>query len=286
MRGQTGGVRIDLTGRTALVTGAGGGIGFAIASALAAAGARVALNDRDAAAVGACAAQIGDPALAVVGDVSEPASVEEIVARASMAGSLDILVNNAGLSEVLAPIERQEPAEWDDLMGVNLRGPFLMSRAALPHLKASGAGAIVNIASIAGLVGFPASHGYGVSKAGLAMMTKTLACEVAKFGVRVNAVAPGVIDAPMLERMTGGRARLGAVVGRVPMGRLGAASEVAAAVAFLCSDAAAYITGAVLPVDGGWSAYGGAGPASRPPNPDAYRTAGDLDPTSAASAGS
>lgn len=257
--------RIDLRSRVALVTGAAGGIGLGIASALAAAGAMVAINDRDPDAARRAAEQIGGGAFAVPGDVSDEASAEAIVAAAHAPRErLDILVNNAGVAEDLAPLERQQTSDWQRVIDVNLRGPYLMSRAASARLRASPAGAIVNVSSIAGLVAFPGSHAYGVSKAGLAMMTKTLAGELARHGVRVNAVAPGVIEAPMLDRMTKDGARLEAIVSRVPLGRLGRVEEVGAAVAFLCCDLAAYITGSVLPVDGGWTAFGGAGVASRP----------------------
>lgn len=255
---------IDLRRRVALVTGAAGGIGLGIASALASAGAVVAVNDRDPDAARRVAEQIGGGAFPVPGDVSDESSAEAIVAAAhAPRESLDILVNNAGLAEDLAPLERQQTADWQRVIDVNLRGPYLMSRAAAARLRASPAGVIINVSSVAGLVAFPGSHAYGVSKAGLAMMTKTLAGELARHGVRVNAVAPGVIEAPMLDRMTKDGARLQSIVSRVPLGRLGRVEEVGAAVAFLCSDLAAYVTGAVLPVDGGWTAFGGAGVASR-----------------------
>lgn len=254
---------MSLGGRVALVTGAGGGIGFGIAAVLAAAGARVAINDIDAGAAGRAAGRLGGGAFTAAGDVSDPAAVEAIITETlAVAGGLDILVNNAGLGGAIGSMRRQDPTEWQQIMDVNLRGPFLMSRAATGALRRSAAGVIVNIASIAGLVGFPGSHGYGVSKAGVAMLTRTLATELARHGIRVNAVAPGIIDAPMFYAMTEDGAHHERFVSRVPLGRLGTAYDIGNAVAFLASDAASYVTGAILPVDGGWTAFGGAGAAS------------------------
>jgi 3-oxoacyl-[acyl-carrier protein] reductase len=250
----------DLSGQTALITGAGSGIGLGIAHALAAAGARVAVNDIDPAAASRAAEQIGDLAFAVPGDVSDPTEAVSIIAAAETPAGLNILINNAGIPEKLASIGKQDLDDWQHVIDVNLRGTYLMSRAAAGPLRQRGGGVIVNIASIAGIAGFPASHAYGVSKAGIVMMTKTLACELARYAIRVNAVAPGVIDAPMLDHMMG-RETLSSVLSRIPLGRLGLAADVGGAVAFLCSQAAAYITGIVLPVDGGWLAFGGAGRA-------------------------
>ena len=250
---------LPLAGRIALVTGAARGIGFGIAEILVAAGARVAINDIDADNAVAAARRLGASAFAVPGDVSDARGAEEVIE--AVAG-LDILINNAGIAETLSSIGKQDPAAWQRVMDVNLRGAYLMSRAAIDRLKASRCGVVVNIASIAGIAGFPASHAYGVSKAGLIMLTKTLACELARYSVRVNAVAPGVIDAPMLNAMSSKAHTPSDIVARVPLGRLGRPREIGEAVAFLCSDAAAYITGVVLPVDGGWLAFGAGGAAS------------------------
>jgi NAD(P)-dependent dehydrogenase (short-subunit alcohol dehydrogenase family) len=254
---------IDLSGRTALVTGAARGIGFGIAEMLARAGARVAVNDISLDDATSAAARIGPSALAIAGDVSSETDADAIIAAANAQGDLDILVNNAGVSEPLAGIRRQQVEDWQRVIDVNLRGTYLMCRA-LARARTGRPGAIVNIASVAGLAGFPASHGYGVSKAAIVMLTKTLACEFARYHVRVNAVAPGVIDAPMLAEISSTPASHAALLQRVPMGRLGGTHEIGATVAFLCSDAASYITGAIVPVDGGWLAWGGAGAASTP----------------------
>ena len=177
-------------------------------------------------------------------------------------GALNILVNNAGVPEKLNSIRNQDPEDWQRVIDVNLRSVYLMSRAAAEVMIPRGEGVIINIASIAGINAFSASHAYGVSKAAVVMLTKTLACELARHRIRVNAVAPGVIRSPMLDGMTEEGKGISRILARVPLGRLGTAQEVGAAVAFLCSSAAAYITGAVLPVDGGWMAFGGYGDAS------------------------
>ena len=258
-----------MTQRTALVTGGTGGIGSAIVRYLAGQGHRVATNYRDAAKAETwrqAMAADGIEVCMVPGDVSDPDAAAQVVDAAARGTGLDILVNNAGVGEPRGTISTQQISDWRRVIDINLQSAYLMSRAATPHLKASKAGAIVNIASIAGLTAFPASHAYGVSKAGLVMLTQTLAGELARFKIRANAVAPGIIDAPLLETVTGGGKHLPALLARVPLGRLGTPHEIGAAVAFLCSDAASYVTGAVIPVDGGWLAYGAAGPASAPAN--------------------
>lgn len=253
---------IDLSGKTALVTGGASGIGLAIASQLAAAGACVAINDIDANAAEGAAARVGRGSFAAPGDVSDSAAVDSMVAAVRTRGAIDILVNNAGVAQPLVSIARLTPEDWQRVIDVNLRGAYLVSRAVYGDMKPRKAGVIVNIASITGLVGFPGSHAYGVSKAAIVMLTQTLACEFARHAIRVNAVAPGLVAAPMLDRMSQDGERLPELVSRVPLGRLGEPEEIGGTVAFLCSDLAAYITGAVLPVDGGWLAFGGAASAS------------------------
>lgn len=255
-------MQIDLTGKCAIVTGGASGIGFAIASSLADAGACVAINDIDPIAANDAASRIGRGAFPATGDVSDPEGVDRTIDAVLARSPIDILVNNAGISQSLVSISRLAPEEWQRVIDVNLRGTFLLSRAACREMRGRKTGAIVNVASIAGLTGFSGSHAYGVSKAGIVMLTRTLACEMACHGIRVNAVAPGVVAAPMLDRMTRNGAGLDQVVARVPLGRLGEPVEIATSVAFLCSDLATYITGVVLPVDGGWLAFGGAGNAS------------------------
>jgi 3-oxoacyl-[acyl-carrier protein] reductase len=253
---------IDLSGKTALVTGGASGIGLAIASQLSAAGACVAINDIDPAAAEEAAARIGRGAFAAPGDVSDSEAVDTMIAAVQARAPIDILVNNAGIAQPLVSIGRLNPDDWQRVIDVNLRGAYLVSRAVYGHMKPRKAGVMVNIASITGLVGFPGSHAYGVSKAAIIMLTQTLSCEFARHGIRVNAVAPGLVAAPMLDHMTRDGDRLPELLARVPLGRLCEPEEIGNSVAFLCSDLATYITGIVLPVDGGWLAFGGAGSAS------------------------
>jgi 3-oxoacyl-[acyl-carrier protein] reductase len=259
MRGNT---DTSLAGQLALVTGAGRGIGLAIAFELAAAGARVAINDLDPAAAEAAVGLIGRDSFSVSGDVSDDVSAASIVSAVNAKGTLKILVNNAGVAEKLGSIRNQDPKEWQRVMDVNLRSVYLMSRAVAGYMIPRSDGVIINIASIAGINAFSASHAYGVSKAAVVMFTKTLACELARYQIRVNAVAPGVISSAMLDSMAEENNGTSSILARVPLGRLGTPRDVGAAVAFLCSSAAAYITGAILPVDGGWMAFGGYGDAS------------------------
>ena len=246
-------------GRTALVTGAAGGIGLAVASRLLAEGARVALADRAAEALARSCSALGPDAVAVLGDLAEEAGAERLFDDAVAAiGPVDILVNNAGVAEPIARTINQSLADWQSVLDVNLRGTFLMSRAwGRQALRRGQGGVLVNVASIVGIVGVPASNAYGTSKAAVIHLTRSLASEWASKGIRVNCVAPGFIEAPMAAAMFGQGVNRERVEARVPMRRLGLASEVAAAVAYLASDDASYVTGAVLPVDGGWCAYGG-----------------------------
>ncbi|MBW7836533.1 MAG: SDR family oxidoreductase [Sphingomonadales bacterium] len=255
---------IDLSGKVALVTGASRGIGLEIARTLAGCGAGVAINDIATGPADMAAMNIAGT-MALPGDVTSEADASRMVETVrEKFGSLDILVNNAGCGEPVRATLNQDLPTWRGIMDVNLQGPFVMSKAAVGVMGKKGGGTILNIASVAGLCAFPASNAYGVSKAALIMLTKTLACELARFGIRVNAIAPGVIEAPMtngLESELGQSRDL--FERRIPMARLGAPAEIASVVAFLVSDLASYVTGAVLPVDGGWSAFGGLGDASR-----------------------
>ncbi len=239
-----------------MVTGAAGGIGFAIAVSLVKSGARVVINDIDEERI-AQAKTESDVAGAVAGDVSDEASVNGVVQEAAdILGGLDGLVNNAGVAEPIKGTMRQSADDWRRVIDVNLQSVFLMSRDGAKCMQEGGA--IVNIASVAGMVGLPASNAYGVSKAGVIMMTRTMACDLSRFGIRVNAIAPGFIQAPMADVMTDQVPYgISAIEQRVPLGRPGKAQEVANAAVFLLSELASFITGAVLPVDGGWSAFGG-----------------------------
>lgn len=251
---------IDLSGRVALVTGAGRGIGFAIAAVLRECGARVIVNDRGAEEAARAAAALGAGTLALAGDVTDEGVCDGLPERCvAAAGRYDILVNNAGVAMQPRRTVKQSSADWQRTMDVNVRGTYLMSRAAARHFTAARAGCIVNIASVAGLGAIPASNDYSVSKAAVAMLTRTMAADLGRAGIRVNCVAPGFCDAPMLhELLAGDTDAAEASRRRIPLGRFGEPTEIGHAVAFLCSDLARYMTGAVVAVDGGWLANGGA----------------------------
>jgi NAD(P)-dependent dehydrogenase (short-subunit alcohol dehydrogenase family) len=244
-----------MAGRRALVTGGAGAIGLACARRLLAEGAEVVLLDRHADALSATA---GTGAAPVACDVRDPGAVAAAVTRAAglLNGPANVLVNSAGVYRI-APLLDLTPDEWDDVLAVNLRGTFLAGRAMAAALIAAGRpGAIVNISSTAGLVADaaePSAH-YNASKAGVLALTRQMAAEWAPHGIRANAVCPGVIDTPMLRMMDDPAAGAAYLRTGVPQGRLGSAEEVAAAVVFLASDDASYLTGATVPVDGGVTA--------------------------------
>ena len=251
---------LPLADKSVLVTGGARGIGGAVVQMALRCGARVAVCDiaprpddwRNTEMAGVYA-WLG-------GDVSVEDDCDRVVGEATGAlGGLDVLVNCAGVVETTRQTIRQDLSAWRRTIDVNLQGTYLMARAAARVMVSRGrGGSIVNLSSITGLVGFRASNAYGVSKAAVAMLTQTLATDLAPQAIRVNAVAPGFIDTAMTsdlhERTNLPRE---VFVQRIPSGRVGTAEEVARAVLFLASDWASYITGAVVPVDGGWSAFGG-----------------------------
>ena len=256
---------LNLSGKVALVSGASRGIGWAITQTLVNCGALVVACDLDLDADNLKWAAKQKNYFPVLLDVTKEVSCDHAIQIALQHwGRLDILINNAGIFENLRGTHNQELEEWQSVMDVNLRGAFLMARAAsrVMRLDPKG-GVIINIASVAGMTGFRASNAYGVSKAALIMLTQTLATDLASRGVRVNAVAPGFIHSPMTDNLEQDlHVPEGTFRRRIPMGYLGQAQDVAHAVAFLASDLANYITGVVLPVDGGWQAFGGPGDAS------------------------
>ena len=237
-----------LTGRRALITGASRGLGRAIAAAVRAEGAACALLGRSA------ADPPGAGGIAVRADVADAAGVAAAVAEAAeRLGGLDAVVCAAGIDCRWAPTGEMEVAEWDRTVAVNLSGTFYVCRAALPHLVAAGGGAIVNVTSVAGLRAWPEDVAYNASKAGVELLTRTIAVEYGAQGVRANCVAPGVIDAGMTDTVTDPAARA-RMVDQHPLGRLGSAEEVAEAVVWLLSSKSAFTTGTTLAVDGGFLA--------------------------------
>ncbi len=239
----------DLTGKTALVTGATGGIGAAIARALHKAGATVAISGTRAPVLEQLKSELGERCHVVPCNLSDAADVEKLVPAAEAAmGSLDILVNNAGITKDGLAM-RMKDDDWNQVLDVNLTASFRLSRAAMRSMMKKRWGRIVNITSVVGVTGNPGQANYVASKAGVIGLTKSLAQELASRNVTVNAVAPGFIATPMTDVLNDKQKE--AILGRVPAGRLGNPEEIAAAVLYLSSEEAAYVTGQTLHVNGG-----------------------------------
>jgi 3-oxoacyl-[acyl-carrier protein] reductase len=240
----------DLSNKTALVTGASGGIGGAIAKALHAQGARVVLSGTRAYALDRLQAELGDRASTAPCNLSVAAEVEELMKKAEAAAGapIDILVNNAGITRDNL-LMRMKDEEWDQVIAVNLTAAFKLSRAALRNMMKKRWGRIVTITSIVGITGNPGQGNYAAAKAGLIGMTKALAAEIASRNITVNCVAPGFVTTAMTDALT--QDQKAAILARIPAGRLGDSKDVAAAVVYLASEEAQYVTGQTLHVNGG-----------------------------------
>jgi 3-oxoacyl-[acyl-carrier protein] reductase len=240
----------DLTGMTALVTGASGGIGSAIARALAGQGARLALSGSNAGKLTAFRNELGDDHIAVPCDLSNPVAVDALVPAAAEAlgGRLDILVNNAGVTRDNLAM-RMKDEEWDQVIRVNLEAAFRLCRAAARPMMKARFGRIVSITSVVGTTGNPGQVNYAASKAGLVGMSKALAQELASRNVTVNCVAPGFIRSAMTDGLP--EVQKTALLGRIPAGDLGSGDDIGAAVVYLASREAGYVTGQTLHVNGG-----------------------------------
>ncbi len=243
-----------LKGKTAIVTGGASGFGAGIVRKFVAEGARVMIADLNGDAARDMAAEIGNAALAHTVDVSDGASVQDMAEAALAAfGALDILVNNAGITHLPAPLDEVSEEDFDRVLAVNVKSVYLTARALVPHMKARRAGAILNIASTAGLSPRPRLNWYNASKGWMITATKTMAVELAPHGIRVNALCPVAGETPLLKSFMGEdtpemRAKF---LATIPLGRFSTPEDMGNAASFLCSDEAGMITGAALEVDGG-----------------------------------
>ncbi|HPF46149.1 MAG: 3-oxoacyl-[acyl-carrier-protein] reductase [Alphaproteobacteria bacterium] len=239
----------DLTGKCALITGASGGLGSAIARTLHAAGAKVALSGTREEPLKALAAELGDGAYVVPANLSDPESVAALPAAATAAmGAVDILVNNAGITRDNISM-RLKDSDWDDVMQVNLKAAFNLTQGVMRGMMKKRAGRIINITSIVGVTGNPGQVNYAASKAGMIGMSKSFAHELASRNITVNCIAPGFIESPMTDELSDDQKS--SLLSNVPAGRLGRADEVAAGVLYLASDEADYVTGQTLHINGG-----------------------------------
>jgi len=240
----------DLTGKTALITGASGGIGGAIAKALVERGATVALSGTRVDALEKVAAELGGKAVIVPANLSDPASVEALAktAEEKLGGKVDILVNNAGLTKDGLAM-RMKDDDWDSVLDVNLKAAFILTRALLRGMMKNRWGRIISITSVVGVTGNPGQANYAASKAGLIGMSKSLAQEVASRNITVNCVAPGFIATAMTDALNDDQKA--AINSRIPAGKMGSSDDIAAAVLYLASQEAGYVTGQTLHVNGG-----------------------------------
>ncbi len=248
-----------LDGKRVLVTGASSGIGREVANRFAREGAKVAVGGRDPERTKRTVDEIGGAAVVVLGDVSEPGSAQAVVDGAAAAlGGLDCLINNAGIDVAdWVPVHEWDVAAFDEILRVNLRGPFLVAKYAIPHLLAAGGGSILNMSSVCAITVWAGDCGYDISKAGLNMLSDHIAVEYGPQGIRSNTLMPGVIETELhrsvMDSMEGGAEMEAALLTKHPIGRFGRVEEVADACVLLCADEAGFMTGANISIDGAYS---------------------------------
>lgn len=249
-----------LQGKRVLITGAASGIGLGTARALIAFGADVFVSDLDMEALLGSWPDLGTHRIRRL-DVVDERECEACIDHAiETLGGLDGVFHSAGVSDVVMPAVEIDVDDWQRIVDINLRGTFLVARAAGRHMLRQGGGSIVLVSSVNGIGGIPRRHAYGPAKAAIAQLARTLACEWGDAGVRVNALVPTYVRTPMVDRLSAeGKIDVPRLERRTPMGRIGEVADVARAAAFLLSDLSSYCTGVTLPVDGGWLAYGGPG---------------------------
>lgn len=250
----------DLQGKVAVITGGASGLGLAAARSFHAQGAKLVIIDLDECATSRAAEQLGADCLRIVADVTtEGDIVQALQTSIQHHGSVDIVINCAGIPDSFTPTVEQDVAVFRRLIDIHLTGTYIVSKAAAVHMLAQKSGVILNLSSVAGVLGLTPRNAYSAAKAGIGMMTRTMACEWAARGVRVNAIAPGYMMTPFVEKLLAeGKLDGQKIRRRTPIGRFGTAENIADAMLFLASDRAEFITGVTLPVDGGYTAWGAA----------------------------
>lgn len=253
----------ELKNRVVVVTGGASGLGWATAQAFSAAGARVVIADLSGSEAERRAAELGAGHLGLACDVSDEQAIDDMVSSVvEHWGSIDVVVNSAGIPDTFRPTVEQEVSQFRKLVDVHLTGTYMVSRAAAAHMLQQRRGVVLNISSIAGVLGLTPRNAYSAAKAGISMLTRTMGCEWIAKGVRVNAIAPGYMMTPFLQQLIDeGKLDTTQILRRTPAGRFGNAKNIADAMLFLASDRADFITGVTLPVDGGYMAWGAASDA-------------------------
>lgn len=256
---------LNLANKCVLVTGGASGIGLSTAKLLIDMGAKVTIADLNYEQIEKVCKDIGALGFSV-GDITDENDCERMVAQTIVnCGEFDAVINAAGISDNIAPALDVNMLDWQRVMDVHVRGAFTISRAAARYFIKKRSGIIVHFSSVYGLMGTPFRYAYSPGKAAVAMLTRDLACEWGRSGIRVNAIAPGYVATPMIERLSvAGKVDISRLEARTAMARLGRPDEIAKAAAFLISDMATYMTGSILTVDGGWTAYGGPGDMTQP----------------------